>query len=171
MPDSSPSASSNVYQSEEFEALYRRHLDAVFRYAWKCVGRREIAEEIAADAFLALYHHADQVRSGELPAWLLTVVKNRAIDYWRRQAVERRYVSSTTPAVEAETTIDEGRLFDSQVLKPVHRACLILRYAHGMDRREIAEYTGLTPDRVKSYLQYARQLLRAQLLEQPGARR
>ena len=95
----------------------------------------------------------------------------RAIDYWRRQAVERRYVNSTTPAVEAETAIDEGRLFDSKVLKPVHRACLILRYAHGMDRREIAEYTGLTADRVKSYLQYARQLLRVQLLEQPGARR
>jgi len=171
MPDSSAGVSSNVFQSEEFEELYRRHLDAVFRYAWKCVGRREIAEEITADAFLALYHHADRVRSAELPAWLLTVVKNRAIDYWRRQAVERRYVNSTTPAVEAPAAMDEGRLFDSRVLKPVHRTCLILRYAHGMDRREIAEYTGLTEDRVKSYLQYARHLLRTQLLEQPGARR
>jgi RNA polymerase sigma-70 factor, ECF subfamily len=165
MPDSSAGTFSRVYHSEEFEDLYRRHLDAVFRYACKCVGRREIAEEITADAFLALFNHADRVRSEELPAWLLTVVKHRAIDYWRRQAVERRYVNSVARSEEAPAAVDEGRLFESAVLKPVHRLCLILRYAHGMDRREIADYTGLTPDRVKSYLQYARHLLRTQLLD------
>jgi RNA polymerase sigma-70 factor (ECF subfamily) len=171
MPDSSSGASSNVYPSEEFEELYRRHLDAVFRYAWKCVGRREIAEEITADAFLALYHHADQVRSAELPAWLLTVVKNRAIDYWRRQAVERRYVSGISGASEPSLVPDEGRLFDSRVLKPVHRTCLILRYAHGMSRGDIAEHTGLSADQVKDYLHYARHLLRTELLQGSGAKR
>ncbi len=171
MPDSSEARASFVYEAEEFERLYRTHLDAVFRYSWRCVGRREIAEEITAEAFLALYRRGDAVRTEELPAWLLTVVKNRAIDYWRRQAVERRYVNSAVTAEERDEPHDAGWLFESKVLKPVHRICLILRYAHGMTRDEIAAYTGLTADRVKSYLQYARRLLRAELLGTSGARR
>lgn len=168
MGDRSAGADSPVYREEEFEELYRTHLDAVFRFAWHCVGRREIAEEITSEAFLALYRNLDRIRSGELPGWLLTVVRNRATDYWRRQAVERRYVASASPVESSQGPVDEVRLFDSPVLKPVHRVCLILRYAHGMDRTEIAKRTGLTPDRVKGYLQYARRLLRAQLASSPG---
>jgi RNA polymerase sigma factor (sigma-70 family) len=163
MRDSSSPPASHVYKTEEFEELYRKHLDSVFRYACHSVGRREIAEEITGDAFLALYHNRDKIRSEELPAWLLTVVKNRAIDYWRRQAVERRYVAEATNVVTTAVWLEEGLLFESKVLKPLHRMCLILRYAHGMSREEIAQYTGLSTDSVKGYLQYARHLLRIEL--------
>ena len=30
----------------DFDDIYRQHLSAVFRYAIKCVWRREVAEEI-----------------------------------------------------------------------------------------------------------------------------
>jgi RNA polymerase sigma-70 factor (ECF subfamily) len=165
MPDSSAVDASPVYKAGEFEELYRTHLEAVFRYAWRAVGRRAIAEEITAEAFLELFRHAGRVRTNELPAWLIAVARNRAIDYWRRQAVERRYVQASAAESPTGAMPDEGRLFDSKVLKPVHRACLILRYAHGMDRVEIAEHTGLSRDSVKSALQYGRLLLRRQLLE------
>jgi RNA polymerase sigma-70 factor (ECF subfamily) len=45
-------------------------------------------------------------------------------------------------------------------LKPVHRACLILRYSHGMSRAEIAGHLGLTETQVRGHLQYALTLLR-----------
>ena len=47
-------------------------------------------------------------------------------------------------------------------LKPVHRACLILRYVHGMTRAEIAARLGLTDNQVKGHLQV--------LLDHPAAR-
>ena len=43
----------------EFEKLYREFMHAVFRYALHCVGRREIAEEITSEAFLALYQNME----------------------------------------------------------------------------------------------------------------
>ncbi len=168
MADSSPGARSRVFATGEFEELYRKHLDAVFRYALRTIGRRDVAEDVTADAFLELCRHADRVKAEELPAWLLTVVRNRAIDYWRHQAVERRYVNTMRSSAEPQSLPDEGGLFESKVLKPVHRLCLILRYAYGMDRAEIARYTGLSSDRVKGYLQYARHLLRTELLERSG---
>lgn len=151
-----------VYMMSGFERVYRKHVDAVFRYALRCVGRREIAEEITSEAFLELYRHLDTVDESQLPAWLLTVAKHRAVDYWRRQQVERRY-RETLPAdpIVCQSN-DKVGLFDNESLKPIHRVCLILRYAHGMDRTEIAQRIGLTADQVKSRLQYARRLLREQ---------
>jgi DNA-directed RNA polymerase specialized sigma24 family protein len=45
-------------------------------------------------------------------------------------------------------------------LKPIHRACLILHFAHGMTRSEIAQRLALSETKVKGHLQYALQLLR-----------
>ena len=52
-------------------------------------------------------------------------------------------------------------------LKPVHRACLILRYVHGMTRAEIAGRLGLTDNQVKGHLQYSLTILRRDLEKTP----
>ena len=47
---------------QQFETVYREHSRAVFRYAVKCVGRQDIAEDLAADAFMELHRRFDQIR-------------------------------------------------------------------------------------------------------------
>ncbi len=159
-----------------FEGIYRKHLGAVFRYAVRCVGRSDIAEEIVSDAFLALYRNLEQIDESQLPGWLLTVVKHRATDYWRRRQVERRHAESQqeesparsgiVPQISADPAVPvESWLSQCEELRPVHRACLILRYVHGMTRAEIARETGLSETQVKGHLQYALQLLRKELAQ------
>jgi RNA polymerase sigma-70 factor (ECF subfamily) len=146
---------------DRFDDLYRTHLPAVFRFALRCVGNRTLAEDLTAEAFLELYRHRDRIDAHRLPAWLLTVVRNRARDYWRRHRVELRHAETTAideavvPAPPLETW-----LLESPELKDVHRTCLILRYVEGMSRAEIAQATGLTENQVKGYLQYALSLVR-----------
>jgi len=65
--DSSTDPTSRVDVIDNFEALYRQHGSAVLRYAIKCVGRPEIAEEIASEAFLLLYREGRRIDSGRLP--------------------------------------------------------------------------------------------------------
>ena len=152
----------------DFDEAYREHLTSVFRYAVKCVGRREIAEEITAEAFVALYTTFDRIDSSLLPGWLFTVVRNRATDFWRRNALERRYTASLDPEPKAESSGSIQEWLDATpALKPVHRACLILRYVHGLERTAIANRLGLSDTQVKGYLQYAHQLLRKELSEKP----
>jgi RNA polymerase sigma-70 factor, ECF subfamily len=143
-----------------FEDLYRQHVRAVFRFALSVVGTRETAEDLTSDAFLALYRNLDGIDHAQLPAWLLTVVRNRARDLWRRQAVEQRYADAAFSEPTAHPLPMERWILDSPELKPVHRACLMLRYVHGMTRAEIASRTGLTESQVKGHLQYALTLLR-----------
>ena len=85
-----------------FEELYRQHVQAVFRFALSVVGKREVAEDLTSEAFLALHRNLAAIDQGQLPGWLLTVVRNRARDWWRRQMVERRYAEQFVAAPEPE---------------------------------------------------------------------
>ena len=141
-----------------FEDTYRTHVQAVFRFALSVSGRRDVAEDLTSEAFLALYRNFDKIDQSLLPGWLLTVVRNRARDWWRRQVVEQRHASE--PPTNAEAPALERWILDDPSLKPVHRACVMLRYVYGYSRAEIAEKTGLTELQVKGHLQYALTLLR-----------
>ena len=146
-----------------FDEIYAKHAAAVFRYALKCVGRRDIAEDITSDAFLALHRHLATIDISQLPGWLFTVVKNRATDHWRHAQLEQKYLESLS---EPEGTLEpsvESWLRDTRALKPIHRACLILRYVHGMERAEIALRLGLSENQVKGHLQYSLTILRREL--------
>jgi len=166
VPDSSESPSSTVNRMSAFDDIYRRHLDAVFRFAWRLVGRRDVAEDIAAEAFLALHEHMSAIDVSQLPGWLFTVARRRAMDYWRRRAVEERYVNQLTVDSTELPSVATSELLESKALKPVHRLCLRLRYGYGMTLAEIARATGLSETQAKGHLQYGRQILRKSLVKE-----
>ena len=142
-----------------FENLYRQHVQSVFRFAYRVTGDRETAEDVTSEAFLALYRNLDSIDESRLPGWLLTVVRNRARDLWRRQAVEQKYLDGLEEPVVQPAAMEKFVL-ECQDLKPIHRTCVMLRYVYGMTRAEIADKTGLNETQVKGHLQYGLELLR-----------
>jgi RNA polymerase sigma-70 factor (ECF subfamily) len=153
-----------------FEDVYREHVRAVFRFAMSITGRKETAEDLTSEAFLALHSNLDSIDESRLPGWLLTVVRNRARDLWRRQEVEQRYADQVVNAVAVAPPDFERWIFEHADLKPVHRTCIMLRYVHGMARAEIAETMGLTETQVKGHLQYGLSLLRKAYKRGPAER-
>ena len=148
--------------NSDFETVYRTHGEAVLRYALRLVGSRDLAEDIASEVFLEFYRNQASVGPERMPAWFFTVARNRAVDHWRKQATERRYVEEATPPDAPATSKFElvTWLTQEPALKPVHRVCLTLHFVHGMTRAEIAERLNLSETQVKGHLQYAVQLLR-----------
>jgi RNA polymerase sigma-70 factor (ECF subfamily) len=159
--DTEPTGSGSGLTEDEFRAAYERHAVEILRYAIRCTGRREIAEELASEAFLKMYQHRGSISPSQAAAWLTTTVKNLATDRWRRMEVERRYrpVQPTLHA-EAQSELRWDEMLRHPALKAEHRACLTLRFVHGMDRKEICSQTGLTDNQVKNCLQYGLKLLR-----------
>lgn len=147
-------------QLKEFEKVYREEVDHVFRYAMGCTARREVAEEITSEVFLALYRNFAGVEASWRKAWLFRVAKNMAVNHWRKGRKERELPEGTD--IPGESGIPEAAesILDHGDLKPSHRTCLILRYVHGMDRDEIVAATGMSLNQVKSCLQYGLRLLR-----------
>ena len=164
------SVEKNEGRKRSFDCIYERHASEVLRYAIRCTGRREIAEEIASEAFLRLHREWERIDPSTTAAWLMSVVKRLAVDYWRHLRVERQHsercIAETNLFLSSQE--EESFLLHHEALKPEHRVCLELRYGRGMTRSEIAAHTGLTDNQVKSCLQYGLRLLRAAL---EGARR
>ena len=65
--------------------LYDRHAEAVFAAALRVSRDRGIAAEVVQDTFLTLWNRAElfDPSRGNLPAWLLAIARNRAIDRLR----------------------------------------------------------------------------------------
>src|ERR1700731_3404591 len=104
-----------------FEVVYERHCTAVFSLAYRICGAQAAAEEIAQEAFLAIWRSGaryDRER-GSVRTWLLGIVHNRAIDALRRrtvrdrrlveeEAIEERLAAPERPDVEVARR-DEAR--------------------------------------------------------------
>jgi len=74
-----------------FEALYDRHVDAVYRFIQMRAGDPWVAEDLTQDVFLNAFRSLRGFRGeGSLRAWLLQSAHNRLSNHWR--SVSRRPV-------------------------------------------------------------------------------
>lgn len=142
---------------QRFESVYREHLPRVLRVALQSVHRRDIAEDIASETFLALFRNFQAFDGRPIATWLVTVARNRARDYWRHWHVEQRPIGSAVHACYDPPGISP---LECPLLASVHRRCLWLHYVYGMTVEEIARESGESSTQVKGHLQYGRQLLR-----------
>ncbi len=63
------------------------HGDALFRYARLRVGRRELAEDLVQETFLAALRSRDRFRGrATVRTWLLSILRHKIVDSYRRAA-------------------------------------------------------------------------------------
>jgi RNA polymerase sigma-70 factor, ECF subfamily len=87
--------------ADAFATLYDRHSRAAFSLAYRMMGERQAAEDLAQDAFLKVWRSASSYRAerGSVRTWILSIVHNRGIDQIRSHASRRR----TQDKIEAST--------------------------------------------------------------------
>lgn len=154
MPDDKP-AKSKAQLNAEFSELYRAHLRDVYSYAYYRVGNHHDAEELTEQTFLQAYRHFERAqlesRGRPLRPWLIRIAHNLAANLYRDRS--RKPSSSIDEGAELATSYtteelvedrDElGRVLDGvQRLPDDRREALIMRFALGMDNREIARAMG-----------------------------
>ncbi len=139
----------------EFSELYKAHLRDVYSYAYYRVGNHHDAEDLTEQTFLQAYRHferAQQESNGRpLRPWLIRIAHNLAANLYRDRS--RRPSSpleddSQIADVHTVEQVVEGRdelariLAGVQQLPDDRREALIMRFALGMDNREIARSMG-----------------------------
>jgi RNA polymerase sigma-70 factor, ECF subfamily len=71
--------------ADALDALYTRYGRTAFALAYRVLGSPEAAEDVVQEAFLSVWRRAASYHQqrGSVRGWLLTVVRNRAIDALR----------------------------------------------------------------------------------------
>jgi len=146
----------------EFSELYRAHLRDVYSYAYYRVGNHHDAEDLTEQTFLQAYRHFERAqresRGRPLRPWLIRIAHNLAANHYRdRSRRPSSSIEDTAEPAASHTTEElvEGRDELSRVLAGVERLpddrreALIMRFALGMDNREIARAMGRTDGATK----------------------
>lgn len=142
--------------SVEFHAFFERHYAELSRLAHLLTGEADAADDLAADALLALWHRWDRVRAADHPAaYARGVVANLARTRIRSAVRERRRVALFwSQREEKAENPDVASVVDVQeALRGLpfrKRACVVLRHAFDLSEKDTALALGISVGTVKS---------------------
>ncbi|MCM8747606.1 sigma-70 family RNA polymerase sigma factor [Thermomicrobiaceae bacterium CFH 74404] len=163
-------------------ALFDRYNRLAFGLAYRILGDAFVAEEVVQDAFMSIWRHAASydLSRGTVRTWLLTIVRNRAIDQLRGRFGRSQSdvdLDTVAPLLAAPDEWDDllSEIQASAVraalraLPEEQRIAIELAYFEGLTHVEIAERLSIPLGTVKSRLRLGLQKLH-DLLVTPGVR-
>jgi RNA polymerase sigma-70 factor, ECF subfamily len=134
-----------------FAELYKTHLRDVYSYSYYRVGNHHDAEDLTEQTFLQAYRHFERAlhesEGRPLRPWLIKIAHNLAANFYRDRARKPEFAIEDAGMISAPHTTEslvEGREELADILAGVaalpddRREALIMRFALGMDNREIA---------------------------------
>ena len=159
------------------EAAFEAHRPLLFSIAYRMLGSVSEAEDVVQDASLRAFGAIRQFAGGSARSWLLSIVRNTAYSWLRKnrptavitvedlEAVEAAHAkpsdpNSETPEAALIAKVDAEQLRAAIAALPTpFRETLVLRDIEGLDYREIAEATEVPIGTVMSRLARARRRL------------
>ncbi|KPJ91320.1 MAG: hypothetical protein AMJ55_12040 [Gammaproteobacteria bacterium SG8_15] len=133
-PSTSPHRSENTWVTEQdsqlmlavaqgdqaaFTEIVTRHLTPVVNFAWRYVGRRSDAEDVAQEAFIRLWRHAPdwEDQGFSVRSWIYRIAYNLCIDELRKR-------KPVTP-VEDEVSLASAEQPDEDLYRDQRQATVL----------------------------------------------
>ena len=176
------SMKSEGYIKKEFESMYGQYRQRFIIIALRYVRDSMVAEDIVAESFVSFYKKWDTLPSDtNIPAYILTVVKNNCLNYLHAQKIHMR--------IEQQAATDQERMNNANIrsleacnpealfageihsivsdtirrMPDLTRIVFVKSREYGKTYNEIAQECGISTRRVASEMQKALALLRASL--------
>lgn len=155
----------------EFKAFYDHEGPRVREMALFMVGDRELAADLAQEAFLRTYGRWSRIRNGDPGPYVRRALANLCKNAYRRKSVERRQWARPRTATSVELPNLDETLRVAAALKtlpPMRRAAVVLRYYEDMSDEQIAVTLDRPLGTVKSDIRRSLQALEPLLREARG---
>ena len=143
-----PGAAGPSVLSGSFEELYRAQWGSLVRLALALSGSRELAEDVAHDAFLRVSKSLPSITNPV--AYLRKAVVNGVRDRFRHRQVEARHASGPPLPVPGPEVDETWAAL--QALPERYRAALVLRFYADLEVEDVAELLGCRNGTAKSLI-------------------
>jgi RNA polymerase sigma-70 factor (ECF subfamily) len=165
---------------EAFEVFYDRHGGVAYSLAYRIVGEKAAAEDVTQEAFISIWRSGarfDRAR-GSVRSWMLSIVRNRAIDALRSRAGKAPKLTFDDDAVLEQRPSEE--LTDAEAMRretageirgalgelPGEQSKVIeLAYFGGFSQSEISRMLGVPLGTVKGRMRLGLEKIRGELAE------
>ncbi|HEV2635942.1 MAG TPA: sigma-70 family RNA polymerase sigma factor [Actinocrinis sp.] len=167
--------------AEAFGEIYGLYADSVYRYIYRRVSHRQLAEDLCSETFLRALRRISSFawQGRDIIAWLQTIARNLVIDHYK-SAVRRAEtptdefddteVCKDGPEEALLTALAQRSLYDAmERLVPAQRQCVTLRLLDGHSVDETAHIMGRTRGAITTLQFRALRALERVLREQEGA--
>ncbi len=152
-----------------FERVYQMTSSHLFGVALRILNRQDAAEDVLQDSFVNVWHHAGsyQATAGQPMTWLISIVRNKALDVVRSAAARHETEMPLNEEGEELDVQDErpnplGLLMQAadalairaclEALDAAHRQSLALAYYHGLSHSEVAAQMSAPLGSVKAWV-------------------
>jgi RNA polymerase sigma-70 factor (ECF subfamily) len=165
---------------EAFEVFYDRHGGVAYSLAYRIVGEKAAAEDVIQEAFISIWRSGarfDRAR-GSVRSWMLSIVRNRAIDTLRSRAGKAPKLTFDDDAIleqrpAEELTEDEAMRRETATeirgalgeLPGEQSKVIELAYFGGFSQSEISRMLGVPLGTVKGRMRLVLAKIRGELAE------
>jgi RNA polymerase sigma-70 factor, ECF subfamily len=167
---------------QAFTALYIRHKNSLYRYFIRQIATQALAEELYQEVWNKLIKvRLNYQVNSKFTTWLYRIAHNELIDYYRRNATEKRVIAINIEQVEEPKENSEGHLESTMLVDEHHTTafeelyqyqqatqlkwCLkqlprkqkeafLLKHEAGLTLNEIAKLIGESSENIKSRIRY-----------------
>lgn len=159
-PDDRLVAAAQRGEAEAFQELVTLYTPLVFRLSVRMLQRKEDAEDLTQEVFLAMYRHLHRFNPDRerFKTWLMNIATQSALDYIHRSRT--RVVEQPTPEATTEPEVAQKAILE---LDPALRAVFVLQELEQLSASEVGNALGLPESEVKSRLRRAHDVLRERL--------
>lgn len=155
--------------SAAFKTLYYRYNNAIYKFLWQRTYSIELAKDFLQEVFTRLWQNRMNLDSTKsIKAYLYRIANNLVIDFLRKNAYKRSYISKLTrqvrssceDSIEIKTSI---KIALNNLPEKLRTVFMLSRY-EGLTYSEIAETCNVSIKTVESRMSRALQYLRKELL-------
>jgi RNA polymerase sigma-70 factor (ECF subfamily) len=150
-----------------YEQLYRLHVGRVIALCYRLCNDRDMAEDLAQDAFVQAWKKLSAFRGDSaFGSWLYRIATNTALSYLRKQTPFKHSLDiADVGEGETRDDVDEQMGLEQAIgkLPDGARAVFVLYSLEGYTHDEIAGMLDIAQGSSKAQLHRARQLLQGHL--------
>lgn len=165
IPDDAQLVARSLKQDHEaFGQLIDRHASAIVNLAYRMVGNRAEAEDLAQEAFLTAFKALPMFRAdSKFSTWLYRIAANKCKDWLRSKRpgqgpydvdadeVLDLYVAEERTPEELLSQQQVGQELEQAIqrLPPLYREAFVLKHVEGLSYEEMEEILGVSGDTLK----------------------